>query len=105
MKIARARVTGGYKQGGGQESREQTLYNGKKKLLSLANGLNLSERISDAGNRYFNLAVNMNFVQGRRTEYVVAACLYSACRFNKTSHMLIDFSDLLQVSQICHLCL
>jgi transcription factor IIIB subunit 2 len=39
----------------------------------------------------------MNFVQGRRTQYVVAACLYSACRVDKTSHMLIDFSDLLEV--------
>lgn len=39
----------------------------------------------------------MNFVQGRRTQYVVAACLYSACRMEKTSHMLIDFSDLLEV--------
>lgn len=70
---------------------------GRREIQSLAHGLNLPDRLADAGQRYFNLAVNMNFVQGRRTKYVVAACLYSACRMDKTSHMLIDFSDLLEV--------
>lgn len=67
-------------------------------MQELAHALRLAERLSDAGARYFNLAVNMNFVQGRRTQYVIAACLYCACRMEKTSHMLIDFSDLLEVS-------
>lgn len=71
---------------------------GRKRIQTLAIALRLPDRLSDAGQRYFNLAVNMNFVQGRRTQYVVAACLYSACRMAKTSHMLIDFSDLLEVS-------
>lgn len=47
--------------------------------------------------RYFNLAVNNNFVKGRRSNYVVASCLYIACRMNKTNNMLIDFSETLQV--------
>lgn len=67
-------------------------------MQDLAHALRLPDRLCDAGARYFNLAVNMNFIQGRRTQYVVAACLYSACRMDKTSHMLIDFSDLLEVS-------
>lgn len=66
-------------------------------MQELGHALRLPERLADAGARYFNLAVNMNFVQGRRTIYVIAACLYSACRMDKTSHMLIDFSDLLEV--------
>lgn len=66
-------------------------------MQELSVGLKLSDRLADAGQRYFNLAVNMNFVQGRRTQYVSAACLYAACRMNKTQHMLIDFSDILQV--------
>lgn len=73
-------------------------YPGRKEIVKLASGLRLPERLSDAGLRYYNLAVNMNFVQGRRAQYVIAACLYSACRMAKTSHMLIDFSDLLEVS-------
>ncbi|KAI5474454.1 transcription factor TFIIIB complex subunit brf1 [Pseudohyphozyma bogoriensis] len=95
----RARVPAGYRQkGGSQESREQTMMNGRRRIQALATALRLPDRLSDAGQRYFNLAVNMNFVQGRRTQYVVAACLYSACRMDKTSHMLIDFSDLLEIN-------
>lgn len=71
---------------------------GRKKIQSIATGLRLPDRLSDSAQRYFNLAVNMKFVQGRRTTYVVAAVLYCACRMDKTSHMLIDFSDLLEVS-------
>ncbi|KAM0752536.1 BRF1-domain-containing protein [Meredithblackwellia eburnea MCA 4105] len=93
----RARAPAGYRKGG-QESREQTMMNGRRRIQQLANALRLPERLSDAGTRYFNLAVNMNFVQGRRTQYVVAACLYTACRMDKTSHMLIDFSDLLEIN-------
>ena len=37
-------------------------------------------------------------MQGRKTTHVVAACLYIACRQQKTQHMLIDFSDALQVN-------
>ncbi|KAK4704857.1 transcription factor IIIB 90 kDa subunit, partial [Phenoliferia sp. Uapishka_3] len=67
-------------------------------IQALAVALRLPDRLADAGQRYFNLAVNMNFTKGRRTQYVVAACLYSACRMEKTSHMLIDFSDLLEIN-------
>ncbi|KAM0787378.1 hypothetical protein ACM66B_003464 [Microbotryomycetes sp. NB124-2] len=95
----RARAPAGYRgRGGGQESREQTLANGRNEINKLAHGLRLPERLADAGLRYFNLAVNMNFTKGRRTTYVVAACLYCACRMDKTSHMLIDFSDPLAIN-------
>lgn len=40
----------------------------------------------------------MNFVQGRRSNNVLATCLYVACRKEKTPHMLIDFSSRLQIS-------
>ena len=48
--------------------------------------------------RYFKLAVEHRFIQGRKTEYVVAVCLYIVCRYEKTSHMLLDFADALQVN-------
>ncbi|KAK4055952.1 transcription factor TFIIIB subunit brf1 [Microbotryomycetes sp. JL221] len=95
----RARAPAGYRgRGGGQESREQTLANGRRGIDKLAYALRLPERLSDAALRYFNLAVNMNFTRGRRTMYVVAACLYCACRMDKTHHMLIDFSDPLEIN-------
>ncbi|SCV67423.1 BQ2448_5034 [Microbotryum intermedium] len=95
----RARAPVGYRNAGGrQESREQTMINGRRRIQALAIALHIPERLADAGQRYFNLAVNLNFVQGRRTQYVVAACLYCACRMDKTSHMLIDFSDMLEIN-------
>jgi transcription factor IIIB subunit 2 len=71
----------------------------------------------DSAHRLFLLAVQRNFVQvrlrivyhqhrsqvgvpwqGRKTSNVVAACLYIVCRREKSPHLLIDFSDVLQVS-------
>ncbi|KAK9456581.1 Brf1-like TBP-binding domain-containing protein [Dipodascopsis uninucleata] len=89
---------GGFRKNGSWESREQTLANGKRRIMNLANALKLPEFIGEAANRWFQLAVTHNFVQGRRSQYVVAACLYVACRQQETTHMLIDFADLLQVS-------
>lgn len=60
--------------------------------------MRLSNYFVDAAHRFFTVAVEKNFVQGRRTTHVVAACLYIACRQEKSQHMLIDFSDALQVN-------
>ncbi|KAK9466302.1 Brf1-like TBP-binding domain-containing protein [Lipomyces arxii] len=89
---------GGFRKNGSWESREQTLTNGKRRIMNLAHALKLPDFIGDVANRWFQLAVTQNFVQGRRSQYVVAACLYVACRQQETTHMLIDFADLLQVS-------
>ncbi|KAJ3085738.1 transcription factor TFIIIB subunit brf1 [Quaeritorhiza haematococci] len=80
------------------ESRQQTLQNGYRRIQNLASSLRINQRHIDAAQRYFNLAVSNNFTKGRRSMHVVAACLYAVCRLEKTSHMLIDFSDVLQVN-------
>ena len=67
--------------------------------MELAHGLNLGEHMQNVATRFFNLAVNFGFTKGRRTQYVAAACLYAAVRQNNGTQMLIDFSDLLEVSQ------
>lgn len=46
-----------------------------------------------AAMRVFQLAVQKNFIQGRRTKNVCCVCLYIACRQWKTSHMLLDFAE------------
>ncbi|KAG0660638.1 transcription factor TFIIIB subunit brf1 [Rhodotorula mucilaginosa] len=66
--------------------------------MELATGLRLSEHLQNVATRFFNLAVNMNFTKGRRTQYVAAACLYAACRQANGTQMLIDFSDLLEIN-------
>ncbi len=82
-----------------RDSRETTLMNGKRRIQDVASRLRLASHFVDTAHRHFTIAVEKNFVQGRRTTHVVAACLYIACRQEKTSqHMLIDFSDALQVN-------
>ncbi|CAG8608137.1 8483_t:CDS:2 [Paraglomus brasilianum] len=94
----RPRTSGPFRRHGSQESREQSIQNGRRKIQQLGSALKLSEHHMDAAQRYFNLAITNNFIQGRKTVHVVAACLYIVCRIEKTSHMLIDFSDILQVN-------
>jgi transcription initiation factor TFIIIB Brf1 subunit/transcription initiation factor TFIIB len=87
---------GGY--GFSRDSRETTLANGRRRITEVASRLRLGGHYVDAAHRLFTIAVEKNFVQGRRTIHVVAACLYIACRQEKSQHMLIDFSDALQVN-------
>lgn len=75
-----------------------TIDNGRKSIAQLAASLSLQTHHIDSAHRYFKLAVEHRFIQGRKTEYVVAVCLYIVCRYEKTSHMLLDFADALQVS-------
>ncbi|ODV80092.1 TFIIB-domain-containing protein [Suhomyces tanzawaensis NRRL Y-17324] len=93
---ARANYGGGRQNA--MESREQTLANGKRKIKRIAAALNIPEYISDSAGEWFKLALAQNFVQGRRSQNVLATCLYVACRKEKTHHMLIDFSSRLQIS-------
>ncbi|ANZ75761.1 BA75_02787T0 [Komagataella pastoris] len=83
---------------GSLDSREQTLNKGKRRIKTVAAVLGIADYISDAAYLWFRLALTNNFVQGRRSQNVVAACLYIACRKVKTHHMLIDFSSRLQIS-------
>ncbi|QLG73015.1 hypothetical protein HG535_0E00990 [Zygotorulaspora mrakii] len=80
------------------ESREATLNNARRKLRAVSHALHIPEYITDAAFQWYKLALAHNFVQGRRSQNVIASCLYIACRKEKTTHMLIDFSSRLQVS-------
>lgn len=79
------------------ESRQLSLENGRREIRKLANALKLHDQYVSMAERYFNLALVHKFTRGRRLANVAAACMYIACRYEKTSHMLIDFSDALQV--------
>jgi len=79
-----------------------------KQIQQLASQLNLSQYHVEAAKRLFNMAQDRNFelghdrnfTQGRPTSHVIAAALYITCRLEKTPHLLIDFSDALQVGRI-----
>ena len=81
-----------------KESREVAYSNGQRHISQLAAALRLAEHHQEAAQRLFMLAVQHNFIQGRRTQNVIAACMYTVCRREKTPHMLIDFSDVLQTN-------
>mmetsp|Transcript_29776 Transcript_29776/g.74887 ORF Transcript_29776/g.74887 Transcript_29776/m.74887 type:complete len:603 (-) Transcript_29776:65-1873(-) len=83
---------------GGRESRQVTIDRGRKRIAHLAGPLRLKQRHIEAAQRLFILAVQRNFIQGRKTQNVVAACLYVICRRERTSHLLIDFADALQTN-------
>ena len=52
----------------------------------------------DRAYRLYQLALQRNFIMGRRVLHVVATCLYTICRQEKSPHLLIDFSDALQIN-------
>lgn len=93
---ARATFAGGRQNA--MESREQTLSNGKRKIKRIAAALKIPDYIAEAAGEWFRLALTLNFVQGRRSNNVLATCLYVTCRKERTHHMLIDFSSRLQIS-------
>jgi transcription factor IIIB 90 kDa subunit len=72
---------------------------GRRRIHEIANQpqIRMNERLAEAAQRFFNLAVINNFTKGRKANNVVAACLYIVCRLEKTAHMLIDFADALSV--------
>ncbi|MES1909176.1 MAG: hypothetical protein MHM6MM_001964 [Cercozoa sp. M6MM] len=81
-----------------RESREQTIAQGNRQIAQLATQFTLRQHHTESAQRLFRLAVQRNFVQGRRTRHVIAACLYIVCRIERTPHLLIDFSERLQVN-------
>ncbi|XBW36880.1 hypothetical protein QEN19_002459 [Hanseniaspora menglaensis] len=83
---------------GALESREQTIQNARRKLRAVSYALQIPEYITEAATQWYKLCLTYNFVQGRKSQNVISACLYVACRKEKTHHMLIDFSSRLQVS-------
>mmetsp|Transcript_24503 Transcript_24503/g.32001 ORF Transcript_24503/g.32001 Transcript_24503/m.32001 type:complete len:680 (+) Transcript_24503:72-2111(+) len=81
-----------------QPSREITLANNRRKIEQVAAMLHLGEHFVDAAHRFYRLALERNFVAGRRSTHVTCACLYTVCRKEQSPHMLIDFSDVVQVN-------
>ncbi|POM60876.1 Transcription factor IIIB, partial [Phytophthora palmivora] len=60
--------------------------------------LRLGDHYVDSAFRLFALALQRNFTHGRKTQTVIAACLYIVCRRERSPHLLIDFSDKLQIN-------
>lgn len=60
--------------------------------------MRLPSYFTDRAHRLYSLALQKNFVYGRRQMHIVATVLYTICRQEKSPHLLIDFSDVLQAN-------
>jgi hypothetical protein len=60
--------------------------------------LHLSPHFVESAQRLYMMAYDNAFTHGRKTAHVSAACLYIVCRREKTPHLLIDFSEVLQAN-------
>jgi len=87
-----------YRYGFLRSSRETTLATGRRRIAQVASSLRLGGYYVDGAHRLFSMAAQRNFTQGRKTLHVACACLYVICRRERSAHMLIDFSDVLQVN-------
>lgn len=59
----------------------------RRRIAQMAGTLELTAHHVDAATRLYILAIQHNFVQGRRAEVVCATCLYIACRREKTASL------------------
>ncbi|KAI5184941.1 transcription factor IIIB 90 kDa subunit [Nematocida homosporus] len=74
------------------------LANIKNTAKSIGDSLGIGETQINAAMRWYNLALQFNFTKGRKTQVLLAACLYITCREEETPHMLIDFAGVLRVN-------
>ncbi|KAG8462428.1 hypothetical protein KFE25_012248 [Diacronema lutheri] len=77
---------------------EITMLHGRRMIARFASSLRLNAHCVDAAQRYYHLAHQFKFNQGRRSAHVAAVCLYIVCRRERAPVMLLDLSDLLQTN-------
>uniref|UniRef100_A0AAQ4S0C8 Transcription factor IIIB 90 kDa subunit n=1 Tax=Gasterosteus aculeatus aculeatus TaxID=481459 RepID=A0AAQ4S0C8_GASAC len=68
----------------GKESRAQTLQGGKRQIQQLGSQLQLNQHCLDTAFNFFKMVVSKHLTRGRKTEHVIAACLYLVCRTEGT---------------------
>ena len=98
---ARTLGSGAYRKVGGGErnSLADVQSAGRKALEQLCPKLGIIPQIQSQAEQIWVLAANINFSAGRRTDEVVAACLYAACRRSKDNRILLmDIAELLKIN-------
>ena len=64
-----------------------------------ARKLTIKEDVVKMAKKFYRIASNKKFTQGRETDLMVGAVLYLACRCNeKNEYLLIDFSEVLKIN-------
>ncbi len=77
---------------------QRNLNRAYKKIERTAKILTIPDNVVKTAKKLYNIASNKKFTKGRKTDVIVGAILYLACRFNKTKYLLIDFSEVLSIN-------
>ena len=59
-------------------------FTGKRRINMVGRQLQMNQHCIDTAYNFYKLAVNKRLTRGRRTNHVVAACLYLVCRTERT---------------------
>ena len=85
--------------GGERNTMAEIESNGRRALSALCPRLSIPDNVSVQAAQLWALAAKNNFNAGRKTDEVVAACLYAACRRQKENTVLLmDISELLHIN-------
>lgn len=88
---ARTLGAGAYRKvGGGERNSLADIQNaGRRNLEALCPKLGIADNVSMQANQIWTLAANINFSAGRKTNEVISACLYAACRRQTSNDILL----------------
>lgn len=62
---------------------------GKRQIQHLGSQLQLNQHCLDTAFNFFKMVVSKHLTRGRKTEHVIAACLYLVCRTEGTPRILV----------------
>ncbi|KAL7418455.1 transcription factor TFIIIB subunit brf1 [Cryptotrichosporon argae] len=82
---------------GNAQSTQNIIEEGKRRIANVCEDLGITILQQNA-TRMFQLAVDNRFNRGRRSEFVIASCVYLASRIQGQNTMLIDLSERLKVN-------
>ncbi|KAK4619885.1 Transcription factor IIIB subunit [Fulvia fulva] len=85
--------------GGERNSMADAQQAGKKALEAICPKLGVESNVKTQAESIWIMAAGINFSAGRRTDEVVAACLYAACRRQKENNVLLmDIAEYLKIN-------
>ncbi|KAK5118126.1 hypothetical protein LTR62_004173 [Meristemomyces frigidus] len=98
---ARTIGSAAYRKIGGSErnSLQEIENNGRRALQALTPRLGIPQNVVDQAQALFGASARLNFSAGRRTDEVVAACLYIACkRQSDNAILLMDIAEVIKIN-------
>ncbi|WUR03490.1 transcription factor IIIB 70 kDa subunit (BRF1) [Vairimorpha necatrix] len=69
----------------------------KNTISSICSNMGLGNNFLECSYRYYRLLLPYNLSKGKSILYTLSACIYIVCREEKTPHLLIDFSNALNI--------